>query len=173
MTPLAGTLALFFSTHIPPKPLMPRNSWGPHHLLIWASGGERWNQGHHPPTPTPVQFPALPFWVSSHQSIPLSNTLALHPSFNLHSRGQEANSSNAAIYCIAPGSESVGMDGAQDDSEPPLDVMVHLSLPGPYTDLYHGTPFGVPGRGPNPLPCPCPSTRHTVAATGSHPNLHP
>lgn len=34
----------------------------------------------------------------------------------------------------------------------PLDVTVHLGFPGPYTDLYLGTPFGVAVWSPNPLP---------------------
>lgn len=34
-----------FSTHIPPRSLTPRNSWGPYQLLIWASGGEGWSPG--------------------------------------------------------------------------------------------------------------------------------
>lgn len=94
MTPLAGTLALGFSTHIPPRSLIPQGQLGS------------------------LPSPNLGIW--------------------------RRTESRAGWACL-------GFRGVQTPP-PPLDVTVHLGLPGPYTDLYLGTPFGVAGWSPNPLP---------------------
>lgn len=79
------------------------------------------------------------------------------PPFSFHPHDQKVTSSNAAVFCIAPalGSERKGLwmgFRVLQTPVPPLDVTVHLGLPGPYTDLYHGTLFGASGWSPNPLP---------------------
>lgn len=125
-----------FSTYIPPRSLTPRNSWGSYQLLIWVSGGEGWSPGL---AGCAWAFGTYeqPLFNSgvSHQSTSLPRMHPLHPpTLQFPSPRQEAPSSNAAVYCIAPrlGFKEKGPGRVQGGSDPPhthtLDVTCTLAF---------------------------------------------